>query len=68
MTSPLTELQRLGQAFDRGGAGFSHTLPNGLEVNFRIGRLDDMPSCKICGRKVCNHSDLEFAGVVPGEG
>jgi len=47
---------------------WSHTLPNGLAINFRIGRLDDMPSCKVCGRKVCNHSDLEFAGVVPGEG
>jgi len=45
--SALTELQRLGQEFDR---------------------EDDTPSCKVCGRKVCNHSDLEFAGVVPGEG
>lgn len=49
-------------------AGFSHTLPNGLAINFRIGRLDDMPSCKVCNRKVCNHSDLEFAGIAPGEG
>lgn len=44
---------------------FTHTLPSGLTLNFRIGRLDDMPRCKVCGKAICSHSDLEFAGIAP---
>jgi hypothetical protein len=42
-----------------------YTLPNGLRINYRVGHLDKMPRCKVCGKVVCSHSDLEFSGVTP---
>jgi len=112
MTSPndasrqgaLTELQRLGQEFDRGqmagvnSRAFSCNCigpQNGdpvcpcmmpahreREMHKRSHELlmkllaerDASPFpvatalCAVCRKSVCNHSDLEFAGVVPGEG
>lgn len=60
--------QRLGQEFDRDGAlASTNTLPNGLTVNIRMGRLDDMPRCKACGRAICSHPDPVFQGLIPLE-
>lgn len=66
--SPLTELQALGQAFDAHSVSAWDMAPCNLFLAQEQEKLADEIGCKACGRKVCNHSDLEFAGVVPGEG
>ena len=55
MTAPLPRAGELAS---------SHTLPNGLTVNVRFGRLDDMPRCKACGKAICSHPDPVFQGLI----
>jgi len=58
MTSPLTELQALGQAFDAG------ILIDASDIRIALPE-PIIARCKACGEILCNHTDVEFSGVVP---
>lgn len=36
-----------------------------IAIRFHYGHLDRMPRCAVCGRVICDHKDLEYAGHFP---
>ena len=47
---------------ERGGNRYAAFQAGSVTINFRMGHLDTMPCCAVCGRALCGHSDAEFAG------
>lgn len=50
---------------ERGGKKYAAFQAGSVTINFRMGHLDTMPRCAVCGRALCGHSDAEFAGKIP---
>jgi hypothetical protein len=47
----------------RGGKITTAFRAGSVTINFRVGHVDTMPRCAVCGRALCGHTDAEFAGI-----